>query len=279
MPDSTLRLGRIDYLNCRPLYEGLQELPAAGLPALTGGNPAELNRKLAQGAIDISPSSSILPAVSRPEDYFILPGIAIASVAEVRSVLLVSRRPPAELAGAAITLTSHSLTSIFLLKIILARFQKIPLAELSFSPGEFTPAKGPEAAQVIGDRALELFHRPPDGYQVYDLGRLWHRHTGLPFVYALWLGRCAILTEKSAQLTKLHQQLLAVIAGLPTRLPQLAKRLAPAAGCNREQLLAYWQQAISYRLDEKALAGLELFYRCAFELGLIEQVPQLRFFP
>ena len=45
------------------------------------------------------------------------------------------------------------------------------------------------------------------------------------------------------------------------------------------QLLAYWQQAISYKLDSRALAGLDLFYRSAKDLGLIDKVPQLDFFP
>ena len=279
MPDSALKLGRIDYLNCLPLYEGLRQLPEEPGFHLTGGNPAELNRKLAEGRIDISPSSSILPAVSPDKNYFILPGIAIASLTEVRSVLLVSRRPLAELAGSEITLTSHSLTSVFLLKIILARFQGIDLNELSFSGGEFFPAAGAEAALVIGDRALELFYTPPAGYQIYDLGRLWHRFTGLPFVYALWLGRRELLAGKGPELNRLHQHILKVISGLPPQLPGLAERQARATVFNRNQLLAYWQQAISYQLDAEALAGLRLFYQYAFELELIGQIPELKFFP
>ncbi len=279
MPVANLTLGRIDYLNCVPLYEGLRRGSENPPLELVGGNPAELNHGLESGAIDISPSSSILPATSPGENYFILPDIAIASVAEVRSVLLVSRKPPGQLAGAEITLTSHSLTSIFLLKIILARFLEIPLAKLSFRPGEFSRSVGPPAALVIGDRALKLFHHPPEGYQVYDLGKLWHHFTGLPFVYALWLGRREILPKKAASLNQLHARLLQIVAGLPARRGELAGRLAESSGFTREQLLAYWQQAISYRLDQPALAGLRLFYRQAHELGLVERLPKLEFFP
>jgi predicted solute-binding protein len=59
-----LNLGRIDYLNCRPLYEKLQASVDIGAYVLCSGNPAQLNHKLESGEIDISPSSSILPATT-----------------------------------------------------------------------------------------------------------------------------------------------------------------------------------------------------------------------
>jgi len=79
---------------------------------------------LKNGEIDISPSSSMLLANTEKDDYFILPNITIASQTEVRSVILLSRSPLAELNHKTISLTSHSLTSIFLLKIILFHFQR-----------------------------------------------------------------------------------------------------------------------------------------------------------
>ncbi|NPA24667.1 MAG: menaquinone biosynthesis protein [Deltaproteobacteria bacterium] len=274
-----LNLGRIDYLNCRPLYEKLQAAADNETYVLCSGNPAQLNYKLETGEIDISPSSSILPATSRENSYFILPDIAIASTARVHSVLLLSRRPPAELTGSRIALTSHSLTSTFLLRIILFKFLGLDPATISFTTREFAPAMECEAALVIGDQALQHYHQPPTGFQTYDLGHLWHHFTGLPFVYALWIGRREILAQKQEALATLHGQLSAIIAELPRDLENLSRTLAPETMFSARQLRLYWQEAISYRLDDKALAGLQLFYENAYELGLIDRIPELLFFP
>ena len=278
-----LNLGQINYLNCRPLYHQLQETLNGNDFALKIGHPAQLNQGLEDGKIDISPSSSILPAVSPESDYFVLPDIAIASLTEVRSVILLSRRPISKLNNCSISLTSHSLTSIFLLKIILFRFQGLDPESITFTTEEFTPNRTPEAALIIGDQALELYHKPPSGFRVYDLGRLWHQFTGLPFVYALWIGRKAVLPKKSRAIIELHQCLRKIITELPEKLADLTTATLSKKGkktaLTPSQLLTYWRQAISYKLDRRALEGLDLFYQSANDLGLIDEVPELDFFP
>ena len=278
-----LNLGQINYLNCRPLYHQLQETLNDNSFALKIGHPAQLNQGLESGKIDISPSSSILPAVSPESDYFVLPDIAIASLTEVRSVILLSRRPISKLNNCHISLTSHSLTSIFLLKIILFRFQELDPESITFTTEEFAPDQTREAALIIGDRALELYHKPPPGFKVYDLGHLWHQFTGLPFVYALWLGRKAVLPKKSQAVIALHQYLRKIVTELPEKLADLTASTLLEKGqetaLTPSQLLTYWRQAISYKLDQRALDGLDLFYRTTNDLGLIDKVPELDFFP
>ncbi len=278
-----LNLGQIDYLNCWPLYQQLHKSSINNLFTLRPGHPTQLNQGLENGEIDISPSSSMLPAVSPVNDYFIMPGIAIASLSKVQSVILLSRRHLTQLNDSTITLTNHSLTSIFLLKIILFHFQKLDPQSIAFANEEFTPDQSGEAALIIGDQALELYHRPPAGFQVYDLGHLWYKFTGLPFVYALWIGRKAALLEKSQSIIALHRHLTEIVSELPEKLAELAA-LTPAikekkTALNASQLLAYWQQAISYKLDKQALSGLHLFYQYANDLGLTNRVPELDFFP
>ena len=278
-----LNLGQINYLNCQPLYHQLQETINGNNVALKIGHPAQLNQGLEDGKIDISPSSSILPAVSPESDYFVLPDIAIASLTEVRSVILLSRRPISKLNDCDISLTSHSLTSIFLLKIILFHFQGLNPEKITFTTEEFTPHQTREAALIIGDQALGLYHNPPPGFKVYDLGHLWHQFTGRPFVYALWIGRKPTLKKKSQALIDLHRNLTEIVTRLPGKLADLTGPALLSMGkntaINPSQLLAYWCQAISYRLDKQALEGLDLFYCIAKNLGLIAKVPKLDFFP
>ncbi len=278
-----LNLGQISYLNCWPLYHQLQDPAISQSFTLKTGHPAELNQDLENGEIDISPSSSILPAVSPINDYFVMPDIAITSLSEVRSVILLSRRPLAQLNGSSITLTSHSLTSIFLLKIILFHLQKLDPENIIFTTQEFTPKQTEDASLIIGDQALKFFHNPPTGFRIYDLGQIWYQFTGLPFVYALWIGRQTARKEKSRALIELHRRLTEIIAEIPGKLAEMAA-LALAdknitSTLNASQLLAYWQKAISYKLDQQALAGLNLFYQYASDLGLIDKIPTLAFFP
>ncbi len=278
-----LNLGQINYLNCWPLYHQLQEVSNDSRFALKPGHPAQLNQELENGELDISPSSSILPAVSPKSNYFVMPDIAIASLTEVRSVLLLSRRPLSDLNSCCISLTNQSLTSIFLLKIILFHFQKLDPKSITFATKEFSPHLTLEAALVIGDQALELYHKPPPGFRVYDLGRLWYQFTGLPFVYALWLGRKPALKEKSQAVINLHKHMTKIATALPEKLTDLAASIILQRGertaLTPSQILAYWRQAISYKLDQRALDGLDLFYRTAKDLGLINKVPELDFFP
>ncbi len=281
MSRDRLNLGRIDYLNCWPLFKMLPTVLDDAHYRLISGHPARLNAGLKNNEIDISPSSSMLLANSDADDYFILPNISIASLTEVRSVVLLSRVPLADLNRKTISLTSHSLTSIFLLKIILFHFQKLDLDSITFVTEEFAPTEHlkKDAALIIGDQALKSYHNPPPGYIVYDLGQLWHRFTDLPFVYALWIGRKQAIKQKKRLLINLHRALNEIIAALPEQLAGLtAAALRADTGISAPQLLSYWQQAISYDLNRPALAGLNLFYNLACEMNLIRKVPELNFF-
>lgn len=284
MSGPRLNLGRIDYLNCWPLFQQLPTALNSDRYNLISGHPARLNEGLKNGEIDISPSSSMLLANGDVDDYFILPDITIASLTEVRSVILLSRSPLAELNHKTISLTSHSLTSIFLLKIVLFHFQKLDANTITFTTEEFVPTDHlKEAALIIGDQALKLYHNPPPGYIIYDLGKLWHQFTNLPFVYALWIGRKSAINRKSQSIIDLHSALTGIISELPDKLADLTTAaLAEAANTtdiSPPQLLTYWQQAISYDLNQPALTGLKLFYSLACEINLIKRVPELSFFP
>lgn len=283
MRQPRLNLGKINYLNCWPIFRQLPEALSSDCFNLIAGHPTELNHGLQNGEIDISPSSSMLLA-QNPNEYFILPNISIASINEVRSVILLSRYPLADLSHATIALTNQSLTSIFLLKIILLHLLKFNPDQITFTNEEFSPINPhQDAALVIGDQALKFYHNPPTGYNVYDLGRLWHKFTGLPFVYALWIGRKEALPEKKQTIIDLSRALNSIVASLPDQLESLTTaaltEIGSESGLTSTQLLAYWQLAISYGLDRQALAGLNLFYSLARETGLIDQVPALNFFP
>lgn len=276
---SFLSIGEISFLNCLPLFSLLKkEFPANGYRYIQG-NPAQLNQLLAEGHIDISPSSSIEYAL-RPEHYFILPRISIASTREVRSVLLLSKNPIESLKNTTIALTAQSLTSIYLLKIILFHFYQLDRRSIHFITTEFNADdKLPETALLIGDQALQAFHQTPPGYRIYDLGSLWYRFTNLPFVYALWIGRKELGDEKLNQISELYTRLSLIKKVLPEHLTTLLTAVSRRyPNIPAEVILQYWQEAISYELEIQEKQGLILFYNLGHQLGLLEKVPTLNFF-
>ncbi|HEY5995802.1 MAG TPA: MqnA/MqnD/SBP family protein, partial [Candidatus Deferrimicrobiaceae bacterium] len=81
-----LRIGKIPYANVYPVYRSLEKILPPGSVTFVEGHPRELNRMLREGALDISPSSSIEYA-RHPERYLLVPDISIAAREKVMSVL------------------------------------------------------------------------------------------------------------------------------------------------------------------------------------------------
>jgi len=145
-----LRLGRVRYINCEPVYYALEHGHVRADCDITDGTPAELNERLRAGELDVSVVSVMEPAL-RPDGYRLLPDLAIACDGPVESVLLVSRRPPEELDGRIVALSRHSLTSVYLVKLLLEKAYRV---QPRYS--EDDAMADAVARLVIGDDALRL---------------------------------------------------------------------------------------------------------------------------
>jgi chorismate dehydratase len=154
-----------------PLTRGLED-------QVLFATPAELARMLRRDELDAA-LVSVVEALFT-DRYDILDSIAIASLGEVKSVLLAYRRPLEE--AREIFCDPASLTSVELLRVL--------LAERGLRP-EFKTLAGydfkalPDYALLIGDRALDLLLGPHE-HELLDLGAAWYELTSLPFVYAVW---------------------------------------------------------------------------------------------
>jgi len=165
------RVGSVCYLNAVPLTRGLED-------EILYATPAELARMLRADQLDAAMVS--VTEVLRNDRYDILDGIAIASLGEVRSVLL-AHKGPIE-AAREVHCDPASLSSVCLLKVL--------LGERGLSPefktlASYEPETLPDYAMLIGDRALDCYRNPGD-HQLFDLGAAWYDLTRLPFVYAVW---------------------------------------------------------------------------------------------
>jgi len=165
------RVGSVDALNTVPLTRGLEE-------EIIYATPAKLAEMLRRDELDAALVSVV--EVLLNDRYDVLDEIAVASLGEVRSVLLAHRRPIEE--ARKIFCDTASLTSARLLRVLLAERGLKP----EFKPlPDYNFAKAPDYLMLIGDRALD-FALGPHEHEIWDLGAAWYEHTGLPFVYAVW---------------------------------------------------------------------------------------------
>lgn len=262
----SLRIGRIGFANCTPIFRALEEDGEAGGLSFVRGVPTELNKKLREGEIDISPSSSF-EYLANQELYGFLPDLSISSIGEVASVLLFSKVPLGSLGGAKVALTPASATSVALLKVILEGMKGIR--------PEYVPvSEGGEALLLIGDEALRAAKAGAYPF-VYDLGKLWLDLTGDPFVFALWIARRDRYLEKPEAFRKLYRRLIAARQRAYRSFARYASDAEEAKWLGVEELVDYWQ-TISYDLTAWHLRGLENFAREAEKLGLIKKLLPLR---
>ena len=165
------RVGSVRYLNAVPLTRGLEE-------EVIFATPSKLAEMLERKELDAALVS--VTHVLTHDGYDILDGIAIASLGEVKSVLLAHRKPLEE--AREIFCDTASLTSVQMLRVLLGEKGVHP----QFKPlPSYDFANAPDFMLLIGDPAIDFLRSSPS-HQIWDLGAAWSEMTHLPFVYAVW---------------------------------------------------------------------------------------------
>lgn len=266
--DTRLIIGRIPYANLYPIFYYLEHRCNSTSYEFINGAPSEVNRMLRKGELDVSPSSSI-EFLRNKGRYYILPWFSISSTGCIKSILLFSKLPIQELGGCTIALSSESETSTVLLKIILKEFHSLKCKFRSVTPaGTRNILSSFPAVLHIGDTAMKEAKRieqsaavrksaPPPLY-IYDLGELWHEHTGLPFVFALWVANKKALKEKGDLVKLLTSDLFRAKRYAGRKFPVIAQDAPQKKWLSEKELVDYWK-IISYDLSERHLEGLRLF--------------------
>lgn len=269
-----LRVGRIPYANVFPVYRALEQILPPGAVEFVEGHPAELNRMLRDGALDISPSSSIEYA-RHPERYLLVPDISIAARDRVMSVFLLSNRPLDALPDGPIAMTEASDSSVVLLEILLRQFLRKgnPLVRSPLSPSE--ALKRYPACLAIGDAAIRAWLDRAAPF-LTDMGSWWRRETGKPFVFALWIVSRSALETKGEALRNFARALLSAKAMAREAISKEAERPIGPDWIPVDFRIDYWNN-LSYDLSISEREGLVLFYALAARIGQIPSAPELRF--
>jgi chorismate dehydratase len=252
-----LRVGLFPYLNVQPLVTGLEN---ASDIEMTIDVPSRIASAFREGRLD----AAMIPSFEAASmGALVHDSICIASDGPVETVLLHHRVPLARIETVA--LDEASRTSAALTKILIedASGRAPRVSPTRASEASFADA---DAILLIGDPAF-AFERA--GYERLDLGEIWCRAHGLPFVFAVM-----VLSPAAAS------------SSLPSRLvTSLRKGLDSASGIARSynsgvdarRAERYLREVIRYDFGAREKEGLRLFYRLAREKGLLTDAKELRF--
>jgi len=248
---------RIPYANAAPFYALWNDAPFAVRNLV----PRELGREAEAGTVDLGLMAT--GDYLRLKDRFELVGpFGVARRGAVQSVLLYSKRPPAALGDALVSVTPETSTSVRLLRLLLDVHRGLP--GVRYVRG-LEPSQA-DALLMIGDRAMRMRNQRPEAFtHTLDLGADWLEWTGLSFVYAVWAVRRSLDPAVKRELTSFLDASLS--AGL-ANLPEVARQQTEP-GWSRDETEAYLR-GFQYRLGPDHLAGMTRFEQLLTEHGLIE---------
>jgi chorismate dehydratase len=226
--------------------------------------PARCAELLANADVE----AALVPVIEyqRISGISLVPDVCVGSKKQVRSVVLVSRN--ADLKNVhRVALDESSRTSAALVKIIFREFLGFEPSWTTRSPNLQLMLEENDTALIIGDPAMTF---PRDGLTVWDMASLWREHTGLGFVFAMWMVRDEA-ADKSARVD---------FAGVRdeglARSQEIVDHYRPVLGLPRNTLQEYLKENICFYLDEDMRAGLDLYFRLAHKHRLLETLKPLK---
>lgn len=258
----SIKIGSPQSLSAKPLTRWFSHTDAgkaSGLEVVFAA-PVELAAMLAGGEIAAALASSI--EYFRTPGYAAAPGISLSGLDESESVRAFAKVPWRKIESLALDRTAP--TCAALLKILLSEQLDSYPAFLNTAPDLASMLAQADACLLTGDPGLRA---DGSGLNVLDLGRAWLRLTGLPFVYALWLGKPEALTPQ------VLEALQAAKAWGLTQLDAIAEEEAPRLGISVRRCRHYLTEVINYDLGEEHLQGLETFGAKAYTQRLFAAPP------
>jgi chorismate dehydratase len=259
-----LRLGAVSYLNTKPLVYGLDAYRDQF--DVRFDVPAKCAELLHEGRVDLG----LIPAIEYLRgEYAIVPEISIASDGDVATVAVFTRKPIEQVQTLALDLSSR--TSVALTRVLCAKKWNIAPKFTPAEPDLEAMLRRADAALVIGDPAFAI---DPHKHHVtkIDLGAEWKAMTGLPFVYAMWVGRPGAASPHHVR--ALQEARDRGIANLPL----IARQESDGDPGYEQRALVYLRDNLRYGLGSAERAGLRRFHELATEIGVTSELRPLEFF-
>ncbi len=287
-----LRVAAISFLNPAPLLYAFEHEPFAGdfreRYDVHYTSPADCASELQSGHADLG----LIPVAALTPDLAVVPGCTIASLQEVRSILLLVKNPqqlPRDEALTAVrTLAadSASRSSTAYAAVLFRQLAGGQPAIHEHPADAIHMLAACDAALLIGDPALlareraeQIEARLGTPLLWLDIASLWRETTGLPWVAAVWAVRPEALTRSGVTAGRLAADLLlSRDAGL-RHIEQLVAEWTPRIAIAPHTIRAYLTQNIHYRLDPACLHAIGRFRHVAAQAGLLPPLPTVRLLP
>ena len=243
--------------------------------------PSECAAELAEGRADVG----LIPvaAYATTPGLAIVPGCTIASLQQVRSILLVVKRPGGLDAVRTVAADTSSRSSLVYAEILFRKFLHRAPRFLPHAPDIEAMLQHADAALLIGDPALlareartRIEQRAGCKYEWIDLAEEWHTRTGLPWVAAFWAVQPASLDRCSMAPSQLVEDMQRSRDHGLAHIDDLVREWTPRIAIPPATIHSYLTRNIHYVLDDACLAALGLFYRYAAECDALPAAPTLR---
>lgn len=259
------RISASSYSNTAPLvWSFLYGSQRGRVEVILDNAPARSAELLATERVD----AALVPVIAYQTigGLSLVRDVCVGAENSVRSVCLVTGGSDLRDVRS-VALDVSSKTSVALTKIV---FREFLGAEPEWRPSEPVVSEmlaDADCALLIGDPALTLSARTDPSLRVFDLAELWNNHTGLGFVFAMWMARKDVpgVDFRAARDEGLRHT-DDIIANYLDELP-----------LDRDEFRNYLTDRISYSVSEKMADGLELFFRLCEKHGVTEAAKPLRF--
>jgi predicted solute-binding protein len=226
--------------------------------------PSECADDLREGRADIG----LVPIIelARQPDLSVIPGSAIVCQGAVRSILLVSRCPLAEIRTLAADNSSR--TSVVLTQLVLhAQGVKAPVVT-PHRPNLDAMLRTADAALIIGDPALRLdpqmTHWRGEQAFAYDVGQQWVEMTGQPMVFAVWAAKEHVDSSAAGVFEESKRY------GL-SHVDEIVEKESEGRNFDPDLIREYVTSHISYDLGFRERMAIEHYLQLAQEAGLAPQ--------
>ncbi|WP_036604507.1 menaquinone biosynthetic enzyme MqnA/MqnD family protein [Paenibacillus assamensis] len=271
----TIRIGQIDYTNVWPIFFHFKPEQTLSPVELIPAVPSTLNKSMKEGNIDMGPISAFAYGESS-EDYVLFPDLSVSAYGAVNSILLFLNKPLIEALEGTVALTTSSATSINLFKIIAEKRYGAHPSYISMDPQLDRMMEKADAALLIGDHAIRAYwdNERHGRYQVLDLGQMWQEWTGHWMTFAVWAVRKQALVSHPSDIGRIVDAFeRSKYKSIHNPDPLIQSAVQRVGGTEK-----FWRNYfanLNYDFGPRQQQGLQLYFKYAYELGLIDHHVQL----
>jgi chorismate dehydratase len=230
-------------LNAAPFVYGLQAKDFKDYITLMLMPPAQCAESFAAAHVD----AALIPvgALGQCNDYQIVSDYCIGASENVYSVCLFANEPINMLNS--VYLDTDSRTSAKLVQILMQEYWHVSPTFIPLQMDSLTNFnKKGVGFLLIGDKTFDCRSHFS---HIYDMAQAWKNHTGLPFVFAVWVAKNGI---NHADITLINKALSYGV----NCIPQVAAQRQPYYEIDVER---YLTQYIDYDFDAMKKQGMHLF--------------------